>query len=267
METGLFQLGPIIIYRFGFSLGLAYLAGGLVGRRQALRYGISRNGWWWLMFGLMVATLVGARVVDILPDIGYYAAHPEEIWRLPVEGLSFYGGLLACCAVLAFAAPRLNQSFWQLADLLTLPFLAGAVTAAVIWGAPVVRLPSYVTVLFDIAYLTGMFALMWWTWLKMDEQVFPGEIALFALAADGVLRLLLVLLEIPYLGADWASLVPIAGARLFVTLIAGAALVFRGSVSRWFTPLGDPFRRPLSRWFGWLILYGFLVAIALTIRA
>ena len=251
------------LYSFGMGVGVACLAGGVVGRALARRRGLSSETWWWLVTGLMVSGVAGARLIHILPDAGYYIQYPYEIIRPPIEGLSYYGALLFGAFYIRFFARRARMSFWQVADLVALPWLVVLLWVAVLWGAPVAKVgaPDSVRIILDLVYLTGVYVLIPWVQREARRPSNHGQPAMAVLALDGFLRLVT--------GWGFARYLPATVPAPLVDHLSRAGAFLVGAVLLWAvrgatrtrSPLDYAASRGLSRWLGWLVAYIALAVI------
>jgi phosphatidylglycerol---prolipoprotein diacylglyceryl transferase len=98
-DPTLLHAGSIAVRWYGVILAAALLAGVLLAQRLAKRVGLKPEAVTDLAFVATIAALVGARVVHVLNDWGYYSQHRAEILQVWHGGLAFhgvlFGGLLA----------------------------------------------------------------------------------------------------------------------------------------------------------------------------
>ncbi len=136
-------------------------------------------GWWkaLLVFALsLVIGIVGARMLDLAVNWGYYADDLDRIYDLGFRGFSLYGGLILAAAAGVLLSRAFKENLWRLADS-TIPALVAGIalmrtgcflngccfgtTTSLPWG---VRFPA------------GSPA---WS-----RQILTGETGLFGLAAE-----------------------------------------------------------------------------------
>ncbi|HVB04692.1 MAG TPA: prolipoprotein diacylglyceryl transferase family protein [Acidimicrobiales bacterium] len=88
-----FHLGPLQVHTYGIGLALTFWFGyGYFSRR--LRDAGYPDGWLAGTFVLVVvAAVVGARIVHVVANFGYYSSNPIEILAVWHGGLSSFGGL------------------------------------------------------------------------------------------------------------------------------------------------------------------------------
>ena len=82
---------------YGFLVALGVLLGLWISVRNSQRQGIDPEKAWNLGILVVLCGIIGAKVLYILVDLGYYTAHPREIFSLGTlqAGGVFSGGLLA----------------------------------------------------------------------------------------------------------------------------------------------------------------------------
>ena len=99
MHPVLIELGPLKIFTYGFFLALAFLSGIYVGGREARRTGLPVGRYYDLCFYMVLAALVGSRLVFVLFDLPTFLANPLKIFALWEGGLVFHGGVLLATIV------------------------------------------------------------------------------------------------------------------------------------------------------------------------
>lgn len=117
MHPILFELGDWPVYSYGVLLAAAYLAALQLAVVRARRRGIDGARVMDLGIYLIIAALVGAKLMLVVVDFDYYMAQPGEILSLFRAGGVFYGGLIAAVAVALWLVRRYGLSMWTTADL------------------------------------------------------------------------------------------------------------------------------------------------------
>jgi len=94
MHPILFEIGNWPVYSYGVLLALAYLAGLQLAVVRARRAGL--DGTKVMDFGiyLIIAALVGAKLMLVIVDFDYFRNQPRELFSLVRAGGVFYGGLI-----------------------------------------------------------------------------------------------------------------------------------------------------------------------------
>jgi len=97
----LFHIGSFWLPTYGFLVALGVLAGLAVAARLAQRAGVDSENAWNLGALVVVASIVGAKVMLVINDWGWYSAHPGDIFSMAMlqAGGVFYGGLIAAVAL------------------------------------------------------------------------------------------------------------------------------------------------------------------------
>jgi len=117
MHPILFRLGPITVHTYGVLLALAYLAGMAVVSAEARRLGADRERVMDWMFWGIIGAIIGARLLYVAINGGYYLRHPAEIIAVWNGGLVYYGGVAGgAVASVIYLLPR-RLPAWQYADL------------------------------------------------------------------------------------------------------------------------------------------------------
>ena len=106
MHPVLFEVGNWPVYSYGVLLALAYLAGLQLAVIRARHRGIDAGRIMDLGIYLIIAALVGAKLMLVAVDFNYFKAQPRELLSLVRAGGVFYGGLLAALAVVVVLVRR-----------------------------------------------------------------------------------------------------------------------------------------------------------------
>jgi phosphatidylglycerol:prolipoprotein diacylglycerol transferase len=117
MHPILFEIGDWPVYSYGVLLAAAYLAALQLAVVRARRLGIDGTKIMDLGIYLIIAALVGAKLMLIAIDFRYFVNQPREILSLVRAGGVFYGGLIAALAVAIWLVRRYDLRLWTTADL------------------------------------------------------------------------------------------------------------------------------------------------------
>jgi phosphatidylglycerol:prolipoprotein diacylglycerol transferase len=112
------SLGPFTLHTYGFLLAVAFLAGLWVDSRQARRSGLDSSRVTDMAVWVLIAGLVGAKVLLVAVDWRYFAKDPRELLSIFQSGGVFYGGLLGGILVAWWYARRHRLPGWRTADAL-----------------------------------------------------------------------------------------------------------------------------------------------------
>jgi len=118
MHPILFSIGSWPVYSYGVLLAAAYLIGLQLGVVRARRAGVDPARVMDLGIYLIIAALVGAKLMLIAVDWDYFASQPRELLSLVRAGGVFYGGLIAAVVVGLWLVRRYKLPAWATADLM-----------------------------------------------------------------------------------------------------------------------------------------------------
>ena len=105
MYPELFKLGPLTIYSYGVLLAASYLLGLRLAMSRARKWGLDANRVLDLGIYIIIAALVGAKLLLLIVDYDQFSTSPADLLSLARSGGVFYGGLILAVAV----------AFWYIA--------------------------------------------------------------------------------------------------------------------------------------------------------
>ena len=117
MHPILFQIGDWPVYSYGVLLAVAYLVALQLAVVRARRRGLDGTKVMDLGIYLIIAALVGAKLMLVVVDFDYFRSQPRELLSLVRAGGVFYGGLLAALGVAILLVRRYQLRIWTTADL------------------------------------------------------------------------------------------------------------------------------------------------------
>ena len=117
MHPILFQIGNWPVYSYGVLLAVAYLVALQLAVVRARHRGLDGTKVMDLGIYLIIAALVGAKLMLVLVDFEYFRSQPRELLSLVRAGGVFYGGLLAALGVAIVLVRRYQLRIWTTADL------------------------------------------------------------------------------------------------------------------------------------------------------
>jgi phosphatidylglycerol---prolipoprotein diacylglyceryl transferase len=89
-----FHIGPLQVHTYGIGLALTFWFGYTYFERRLRKHGY-RTDWFLPVFlWIVLAAVVGARVLHVLSNLSYYSANPGDVLAVWHGGLSSFGGLL-----------------------------------------------------------------------------------------------------------------------------------------------------------------------------
>jgi phosphatidylglycerol---prolipoprotein diacylglyceryl transferase len=113
----LFEIGNWPVYSYGVLLAVAYLVALQLAVFRARRQGLDGTKIMDLGIYLIIAALVGAKLMLVVVDFDYFLRQPGELLSLVRAGGVFYGGLIAALVVALWLVRRYGLSIWTAADL------------------------------------------------------------------------------------------------------------------------------------------------------
>jgi phosphatidylglycerol:prolipoprotein diacylglycerol transferase len=117
MHPILFEIGGWPVYSYGVLLAAAYLAGLQLAVVRARRAGLDAARVMDLGIYLIIAALVGAKLMLVVVDFDYFVAQPRELLSLARAGGVFYGGLIFSLLVGLWLVRRYRLPVWSAADM------------------------------------------------------------------------------------------------------------------------------------------------------
>ncbi len=137
------SFGPFTLHTYGVLLAIAFLAGLWVASRQAKKAGLDSNRITDMAVWVLIAGLLGAKLLLVVVDWRYFTANPGELFMLFKSGGVFYGGLLGGILVAWWYVRRHKLPGWQVADVLAPGVIIGqaigrlgCLAAGCCWGKP-----------------------------------------------------------------------------------------------------------------------------------
>ncbi len=122
----LFRIGPLRVYSYGFAIALAFGLGTWLAVREAKRRGIPPENMMDLALIVMMAGIIGSRILFVLLELPYYLADPKQIiLGITAGGLSLHGGLAGGILAGIWYCRRHNLDPWELADVIAVPLALG----------------------------------------------------------------------------------------------------------------------------------------------
>jgi phosphatidylglycerol:prolipoprotein diacylglycerol transferase len=124
----LFSLGPVTIYTYGVLLASSYLLGLFLARRRAQRWGLDANRVLDLGIYIIVAALLGAKLMLLIVDFDEFRRSPLDLMALARSAGVFYGGLIAAVGVAFWYIHRHGLPIWTTCDAFAPGIALGHVT-------------------------------------------------------------------------------------------------------------------------------------------
>src|SRR4051812_6888478 len=117
MYPRLLELGPVTVYTYGVLLAAAYLLGLKLAMVRAERRGLDGARVLDLGIYIIIAALIGAKLLLLITDFRSFTADPRELLTLARSGGVFYGGLILAVAVALWYIRRIGLPLWTTCDV------------------------------------------------------------------------------------------------------------------------------------------------------
>jgi phosphatidylglycerol:prolipoprotein diacylglycerol transferase len=108
----------LAVHSYGFFIAVGFVAGVWLSMREARKIGDDPERILDASFWLLVAGLLGSRVVFILVNWEDYLRDPLAIVRVWEGGLVWYGGFLGAVLAAIYYVRRYRMSYWRMADII-----------------------------------------------------------------------------------------------------------------------------------------------------
>ncbi len=176
MHPILMKIGPLTVYSYGAFVALGFAAAAFLIYRRAAVFGIDKDNILDLLIIMLVSGVVGARLLYVLLNLGYYLSNPYELIVLSKGGLVWYGAFFAAIASSIVYINAKKMGFWNTMDLIA-PYAAlaqgfgriGCFFNGCCYGSDGIPVQLYSSLLLVIIFLI----LRYW----QDRRAFKGEIA------------------------------------------------------------------------------------------
>jgi phosphatidylglycerol:prolipoprotein diacylglycerol transferase len=123
MHPILFQIGNLKIYSYGVMVALGFLSAVYLTGCEAKRRGVSPEKIFDVYLYVMIFGIIGARLLHVILDIGYYAGRPMDIIMINRGGLAFQGGLVFGILAAIATIKKLRLPLLNTADMM-IPYVA-----------------------------------------------------------------------------------------------------------------------------------------------
>jgi phosphatidylglycerol:prolipoprotein diacylglycerol transferase len=123
----LFSIGPITVYSYGVLLAASYLLGLRLAMSRAKKWGIDSNRVLDLGIYIIIAALVGAKLLLLVVDFDQFR-NPSELLSLARSGGVFYGGLILAVVVAFWYIAKHAMPFWTTCDVFAPGIALGHIT-------------------------------------------------------------------------------------------------------------------------------------------
>ncbi len=249
MYPVLFDFGPIRVFTYGFFLALGFLSAIYVAGREARRRGLPVGKFYDLCFYVVLAALVGSRLLFVLLELPQFLAHPLKIFALWEGGLVFHGGVILAFIVAYFYIRTHNLPWKVTLDALAIGMplgqffgRVGCFMAGCCYGSPSnlpwavtftnpltlcpLRQPLHPAQLYEAFLALGVFGFIY---SLRNKKRFDGQLLLTYFALAGLVRFVVEFFRSPvdYRGPVLFGWMPLTQfLALCLALVSGALLLY-----------------------------------------
>lgn len=201
----------VTIYTYGFMVAVAFVVGMIWVSRESRRVGQDPAKAMDLAFYMIVAAIVGSRILHVLvSERERFFQNPLILFKIWEGGLVFYGGLIACLLVAVWYIRRHRLPMWTTCDIFA-PGIAlghvfgrlGCLMAGCCYGRTAIGswcaitfpnnpssfaptgIPLYPTQLMEAS---GEFVIFWILFFLRKYKKFEGQLIATYLIAYAILR-------------------------------------------------------------------------------
>ena len=210
MFPDLFSIGPFTLHTYGLFVATGFFVGLMVTVKLGKSEGIKPQQTMDLGFLIILAAIIGSRILYVLINISYFIERPLDIFKIWQGGLVFSGGVIGVILTVIWYTRKHHLSFWRIADLWA-PAMAigqgigriGCFMAGCCYGKPTgvkwgvvftdphslapLNIPLHPTQLYSVAYGFIIFIILL---LLYSRKKFEGQVSLWLLVLHSTARLL-----------------------------------------------------------------------------
>ena len=128
MYPELFSVGSVTLYTYGLLLAVSYLLGLWLAMARAKQRGLNANRVLDLGIYIIIAALVGAKLLLLIVDFDQYWNDPRQLMSLLQSAGVFYGGLILAVTVAFWYILRHGLPLWTTCDVFAPAIALGHVT-------------------------------------------------------------------------------------------------------------------------------------------
>lgn len=125
MFPDLFSIGPFTLHTYGLFVAGGFLAGLMAAIHLGKAEGIKPQQTMDIGFLMIVAAIVGSRLLYIVINISHYLERPMDVLKIWQGGLVFSGGIVGVVLTAIWYTRRHRLSFWKIADIWAPPMVLG----------------------------------------------------------------------------------------------------------------------------------------------
>lgn len=123
MHPILFEIGPFTLYSYGLLLACGFLLSAGLIIRDSRNFDVSTDRIFDCLLALLIAGLIGGRLLFVLINHEYYFRYPFKALMLREGGMAIHGAIGAAIIAGIIVCRVRKLSFWNLSDLFA-PYIA-----------------------------------------------------------------------------------------------------------------------------------------------
>ncbi|MGM0426525.1 MAG: prolipoprotein diacylglyceryl transferase [Thermodesulfobacteriota bacterium] len=117
MFPDLFSIGPFTLHTYGLFVAMGFFAAIMVTLKLGRAEGLDPKQITDMGFYIILAAILGSRVVYVLMNISHYTDRPLDSFKIWEGGLVFSGGIVAALLTVIAYVKRHQLSFLRIGDL------------------------------------------------------------------------------------------------------------------------------------------------------
>ena len=119
----LFEIGPLTVRTYGLLLAVSFMVGIILALKRSQERGLNQNQMINMSLLIMLASIIGARIMYVIPHWDEFSANPLDIispfqssGMIGLTGLTMYGGFIAAILVSILYLRHNRLSVWKACD-------------------------------------------------------------------------------------------------------------------------------------------------------
>ena len=119
----LFEIGPLTVRTYGLLLAVSFMVGIILALKRSQERGLNQNQMINMSLLIMLASIIGARIMYVIPHWDEFSANPLDIispfqssGMIGLTGLTMYGGFIAAVLVSILYLRHNRLSVWKACD-------------------------------------------------------------------------------------------------------------------------------------------------------
>lgn len=117
MHPVLLEIGIIKVFTYGFLVASGFFVAIHLAVRQGKKEGMDPQKILDLSFYILVASILGARLLFLIVEYKYFLSNPMEALKFWKGGLVYYGGLIGAALATVYFIKKNSMPLWKVADI------------------------------------------------------------------------------------------------------------------------------------------------------